>query len=158
MLSNTALGEDFPFFVCEWIEVSPKHSLVLTPKILNVIECLLFESICLFTGGASGKEHACQDRRPKRLGFSPCVRKILWKREWQPTPVFLPGESHGQRSLAGYSPRGCKESDMTELLTPATCLEEEIVPLASSSSVFPGNEWSTRSLFCLPLSGKVLTW
>ena len=38
----------------------------------------------------------------------------LWRRAWQPTPVFLPGESHGQRSLAGYSPGGYKESDMTE--------------------------------------------
>ena len=41
-------------------------------------------------------------------------RKIPWRRAWQPTPVFLAGESHGQRSLAGYSPWGCKESDMTE--------------------------------------------
>ena len=40
-----------------------------------------------------------------------------WKRKWQPTPVFLPGESLGQRSLAGYSPWGCKESYMTEQLT-----------------------------------------
>ena len=39
-----------------------------------------------------------------------------WRREWQPTPVFLPGESHGQRSLAGYSPWGCRESDMAERL------------------------------------------
>ena len=39
-----------------------------------------------------------------------------WRREWQPTPVVLPGESHGRRSLVGYSPRGCKESDMTERL------------------------------------------
>ena len=37
------------------------------------------------------------------------------EKEWQPTPVFLPGESHGQRSLIGYSPRGCEESDMTEM-------------------------------------------
>ena len=42
-----------------------------------------------------------------------------WRREWQPTPVFLPGESHGQRSLAGYSLQGCKESDTVELLTPS---------------------------------------
>ena len=42
------------------------------------------------------------------------VRKIPWRREWQPTPVFLPEEFHGQRSLVGYSPRCCKESDMTE--------------------------------------------
>ena len=44
------------------------------------------------------------------------VRKIPWRRKWQPTPVFLPGESHGWRSLVGYSPRGCKESDTTEQL------------------------------------------
>ena len=39
---------------------------------------------------------------------------MLWRRKWQPTPVFLPGESHGWRSLVGYSPWGHKESDMTE--------------------------------------------
>ena len=44
-------------------------------------------------------------------------QKISWRREWQPTPVFLPGESHGQRSLVGYSPWGPKESDTTEQLT-----------------------------------------
>ena len=44
----------------------------------------------------------------------PWVGKIPWKRDWQPTPVFLPRESHGQRSLGGYSPWGCKESDTTE--------------------------------------------
>ena len=42
-------------------------------------------------------------------------RKIPWRRAWQPTPVFLPGESHRQRSLVGYSPQGCKESDMTKV-------------------------------------------
>ena len=51
-----------------------------------------------------------------RPGFDPWVRKIPWRRKWQPTPVFLPGESHGWRSLVGYSPWGCKESDMTERL------------------------------------------
>ena len=45
------------------------------------------------------------------------VGKMLWRRKWQPTPVFLPGEFHGQRSLAGYSPWVRKESDMTERLT-----------------------------------------
>ena len=49
----------------------------------------------------------------KRLGFDPWVRKIPW-RTWQPTPVFLPGESHGQRSLVDYSPWGRRESDTTE--------------------------------------------
>ena len=42
------------------------------------------------------------------------VGKTPWRRKWQPTPVFLPGKSHGQRSLAGYGPWGCKESDTTE--------------------------------------------
>ena len=45
------------------------------------------------------------------------VRKIPWRREWQPTPVFLPGEFHGQRKLADYNPEGRKESDTTEQLT-----------------------------------------
>ena len=45
-------------------------------------------------------------------GFDPWVRKIPWRREWPPTPVFLPGESHGQRSLVG--PWGRKELDTTE--------------------------------------------
>ena len=49
--------------------------------------------------------------------FNPWVGKIPWKREWQPTPVFLPGKSHGQRSLVSYSPWGCKELDTTERLT-----------------------------------------
>ena len=52
-----------------------------------------------------------QYRRPR---FDPWVEKIPWKREWLPTAVFLPGESHGQWSLAGYSPQGHKESDSTQ--------------------------------------------
>ena len=60
-------------------------------------------------GGASGKEPACQCRRLKRHEFNPWIGTIPWRRAWQPTPVFLPGESHGQRSLAGYSPCGHKE-------------------------------------------------
>ena len=52
--------------------------------------------------------------RCPRQGFSPWVRKSPWRRAWQPTPVFLPGESHGQESLAGYSPWGHKDWDMTE--------------------------------------------
>ena len=49
--------------------------------------------------------------------FNPWVGKMPWRREWLPTPVFLPGEYHGQRRLAGYSPQGRKESDITEQLT-----------------------------------------
>ena len=63
-----------------------------------------------FPGGFMVKESACQCRR---LRFDPWVGKIPWRRKWQPTPVFLPGESHGQRNLVGYSLQGCKELDMT---------------------------------------------
>ena len=54
-----------------------------------------------------------------RPGFDPWVGKIPWSKAWQPTPVFFPGESYGQRSLAGNSPWGQKESDMTEQLSTA---------------------------------------
>ena len=60
------------------------------------------------------KEPVCQCRRCKRHGFNRCVGKIPSRRNWQPTPVFLPGKFHGQRSLEGYSPWGRKEVDMTE--------------------------------------------
>ena len=61
----------------------------------------------------SSKESACQCRRHRRHGFDPWVRKIPWRSKRQPTPVFLPGESHGQRSLVGYSLWGCKELNTT---------------------------------------------
>ena len=51
-----------------------------------------------------------------RQGFDPWVGKIPWRRKWQPTPEFLPGESHGQRILAGYNPWDCKELDMTKCI------------------------------------------
>ena len=57
-----------------------------------------------FPGDSSGKEFTCQCRKRRRLGFNPWVRKIPWNRKWYPTPVFLPGQLHGQRSLMGYSP------------------------------------------------------
>ena len=55
-----------------------------------------------FPDGSSGKEHAFHFRRQRRWGFGPGVKKIPWRRAWQPTPVFLPGESHGQRSLGSH--------------------------------------------------------
>ena len=64
---------------------------------------------CLgFPGGSDGEEPAVKET---------WVGKISWRREQQPTPVFLPGESHGQRSLVGYSPWGRKEPNMAEHLT-----------------------------------------
>ena len=61
-----------------------------------------------------GKEFACS--------FHPWVRRIPWRREWQPSSVSLPGKFHGQRSLAGYSPWSRKESDTTEHSTAARSL------------------------------------
>ena len=63
-----------------------------------------------FPADSDSKEYSCH---VEDTLFHPWVRNTPWRRKWQPTPVFFPGGSHGQRSLAGYSPRGCKESDMT---------------------------------------------
>ena len=68
----------------------------------------ILDGIC-----SDGKESACNAGGSR---FDPWVRKVPWRREWQPTPVFLPGESHAQRSLMGYNPWGCKELDITECL------------------------------------------
>ena len=67
-----------------------------------------------FLGGSDGKESACTAGKPR---FDPWVGKIPWRRAWQPTPVFLPGEFQGQRSLVGYSPWGHEELDTSEQLT-----------------------------------------
>ena len=69
---------------------------------LGDIFCHWAETISGFPGGASGKEPICQYRRLRKLRFNPWVRKISWNRTWQPAPVFLPVEFHGQRSLVGY--------------------------------------------------------
>ena len=74
---------------------------------LRIVFCIL--SLGIWHRGLprwlSGNEPACQCRR---LPFDPWVRNVPWRRKWQPTPVFLPGESQGLRSLVGYSPWGCK--------------------------------------------------
>ena len=64
-----------------------------------------------FPGGSAVKNHLPS----RRHGFDPWIRKIIWRRKWQPTPVFLPGESQGQESLVGCCLWGCTESDMTEV-------------------------------------------
>ena len=70
----------------------------------------------------------------RRRGFHPWVGKIPWRRAWQPTPVFLPGESHGQRSLVGcYSPWGCKEPDVTYQIS-----NNKLYLLSQSISVYIG--------------------
>ena len=64
-----------------------------------------------FPHGWVVKECSCQGRGCRRDQFHPQVGKVPWRRKWQPTPVFFPGEVHGQRSLAGYSLWGCRESE-----------------------------------------------
>ena len=84
------------------------------------LNCLIDEIRILITAlsfhGASqeawGKKFTCQCGR---LRFDPWIGKIDWRRKWQPIPVFLLGKSHEQRSLAGCSPYGHKESDTTEV-------------------------------------------
>ena len=68
-------------------------------KLFNIQGC--------FPGGSEGKAFACIAGRP---GFNPWVGKIPWRRKWQPTPVFLPGKSHGRRSLIRYTVHGVAKS------------------------------------------------
>ena len=83
-----------------------------------------------------GKESACQCRRRK---LDPWVRKIFWRMKWQPTPVFLPGESLGQRSLVGYSPCGCKRvgHNLLNQCTQSTpkAVSEWLTPVKNKSQV-----------------------
>ena len=73
---------------------------------LSKLDFLLYLLCFYFPDGSGGKELAHQYRRLNRCGFNPWVRKIPWRRKWQPTLVFLPEKFHGQRSLVNYSPWG----------------------------------------------------
>ena len=81
--------------------------------------------VCL--GVSDSKESASN----KQTRVQSSAGKIFWRREWQPTPVFLPGELHGQRSLAGYSPWGCKESDTNTFAFQTLREQRWIFPLFS---------------------------
>ena len=69
-----------------------------------------------FPGGSDGKASVYHAGDTQAQRVRPWVGQIPWRRKWQSTPVLLPGKSHGQRSLVGYSPWGRKELDMTERL------------------------------------------
>ena len=71
----------------------------------------------------------------KKHRFDPWVGKIPWRRAWKPTPVFLSGESHRQRSLVGYRPQGRKESDTTEV---TACTHAYISEIAKFFSMLTG--------------------
>ena len=79
-------------------------TVILSDVVSMVIGWLCFTTS--FLGGGSGKEPAYQCRRHKKCKFDPWVRKIPWRRKWLSTPLFLPGESHGQRRPEGYSSEG----------------------------------------------------
>ena len=111
---------------------SPKTSTYLVKAMIPIglSERLQRSRICL------------QCRRRSRCRFSPWVGKIPWRRRWQLTLVFLPGKSHGQRNLVGYSPQGCKESDMTQHM------HSHIMPIlqanADKQAPFPGARENLR--------------
>ena len=86
----------------------------------------------------SGKESAYQCKRYRRHGFDPWVKKIPWRRKWQPILVFLPGKSHRQRSLADYSPWDHKES--TQLSDWACRRLPDIKLSPRNQKIKPGNE------------------
>ena len=76
-----------------------------------------FPYIYNFSGASLGAQTVkCLPAMWERPGFDPWLSKIPWSRQWPPTPVLLPRKFHGWRSLVGYSPWGCKESDTTERL------------------------------------------
>ena len=108
-----------------------------------------------FPGGASGKEPICQCKRCKRHEFDPCVRKIPWRRKQQPTPVFLPGKSHGQRRLEGYSTRGCKWSDTTEQLSTNTNYMQGTADRSPNSSNTNGSLFTYKLTMTLAIRAKI---
>ena len=87
-----------------------------------------------FPGGSVCKESACN---VGDLGSIAGSRRFPWRRTWQPTLLFLPGESHGQRSLVGYSPWGHKESDMTEQVSTHTHTHPHIMVWFGMSYLLP---------------------
>ena len=115
-----------------------------------------------FPCDTSDKELAFQCRRRKRHRFDPHVGKILWRREWQPTPVFMPGESYGQRSLESCSSWGLsKELDATE----ATACTAQIISIffffllstheSQTLCFFPSRLSTTVSPFTDPTSHQL---
>ena len=92
----------------------------------------------------SDEESTCQYRRLRRLVLDPWVKKIPWRRKWQPIQVFLSGESHGQRNLTGYRSWSGKESDMAEQThTPIEFhrYENKIRPLSTKETfIMPGSK------------------
>ena len=96
----------------------------------------------------------------QETGFNPSVGKIPWRREWLPTAVFLPGEFHGQRSLAGHSPRGCKATEQLalSLFSYVCCCCCCCVASVVSDSVRPHRRQPTRPPVPGILQARTLEW
>ena len=122
--------------------------------IFHISNChfnLLGTLINEFPWWLSGKEPACQSRR---LRFNPCVRKIPRRRKWKPTPVFLPGESHRQRSQMGY--RSCRYILATYMLQR---VGHDWVTEVNWTERYPDEEGaSTPLLFFSLLQSSLLVW
>ena len=100
-----------------------------------------------FSRWFSGKELACQCRRLRRHGFDPWPGKIPWRKKWQPTPVFLPGKHHGQRSLAGYRPWDHKQSDMTEWLSTHAHTQKQKAQSQEGGNAYLSQAWIFRKFW-----------
>ena len=150
-----------------WQGISQIHSerhydsliLLINDQSLNVH---MFSNIYGFLGGARGKEPTCQCKRRKRGRFDPWVRKIPWRRKWQPTPVFLPGgESHGQRSLGSYGPWGrkrvghdlaTKQQQQQKLLIPSWVISDRILHSCMSHNFLNSLDLWSKFYLGLPAS------
>ena len=110
------------FVLFHWQRMIQRLSSWLCFPLLCVRIAQVYQMLTGLPRWLSGKESACQCRRRRRWGFDPWIGKIPWRRKWQLSPAFLPGESHGQRILVDYSPWGHKESDMTEHGRTTKCL------------------------------------
>ena len=106
----------------------------------------MYVCVCVlgFPSDTHGKKPSCQCRRYGRLRLGPWVGKIPWRSARQPTPGFLPGEFHGQRSLVDRSPWSCKELDTTEQLTRTlNCLE--VYSISSLTQLWFRESWDCLS-------------
>ena len=115
--------------------------------LLNVSSYLIHLKVPL----ASGKEPACQCKRRMRLGFNPWVEKIPWRKTWQPPPIFLPGESLGQGSLASYSPWGLRVGhDRSDLACTHRLMQQHCPPCprlyAHCKSQCPAYSWPSVNI------------
>ena len=131
-------------WVCKIVNII----LVLKPTRFASLMCPLYDTVEGFPSWLSGKESACQCRK---CVFYPRVGKIPWRKKWQPTPVFLPGKSHDQRSLVGCSPWGHKESDTIKDMHTWHCRQWLLFTIHTYYSFFPIFTWffTFRSCVCV---------